>query len=71
MILTTVQLRRASCVMDTLAPQVLINNNVNSYDNNINNEKDKKWANCVTGSNFEPNCFLFCLHFGNRRARAL
>ena len=47
MILTTVQLRRASCVMDTLVPQVLIYNNVNSYNNNINNEKDKKSKNFV------------------------
>ena len=41
MILTTVQLRRASCVMDNLVPQVLIYNDVNN-NNNINNEKDKK-----------------------------
>ena len=47
MILTTVQLRRASCVMDTLAPQVLIYNNVNNNNNNIDNENVKKWANCV------------------------
>ena len=42
MILTTVQLRRASCVMDTLVPQVLMYNNVNDNNCNINNEKDLK-----------------------------
>ena len=47
MILTTVQLRRASCVMDTLVPQVLIYNNVNNNNNNINNEKDKKRESCT------------------------